>query len=168
MRHLTLSVVIAFAVFFTAFGASAQGRWQAEWPTQWQGHCLTVAPTAVSAALESRVLVVEGKVASKGTPALGAHVSRIERERVQAARPLSGRSQAPTLCLDPHQAGCHAEMPDTPEHHGSILASCDAASATSFFQGVPPPQSVALCTGGEYLGGPREGFASASWRPPSA
>ncbi len=159
MRSLSLSVLAALAVFFTAFGAHAQGM----------GHCLNRPMVPVSESVFSRELAHEAKTPAKDSSWMASRM--VESLRVHAelfgARSVPGQSRAPVVCVDPNTPGCQIESPDTPHSHGFGALAWDAARAQPIFEGIPPADCAA-CEETPYLSGPRDGYAPSSWRPPSA
>lgn len=159
MRSFTLSVLAAFAVFFTALSAHAQGM----------GRCLNRPMVAMSASTFSRELAGEAKTPAKDSSFMASRMVerlRVARE-VYAAHPMAGQSRAPIVCVDPNTPGCQIEVPDAPHHHTFGALAWDAARAVKLFEGIPPADCTA-CVETPYVAGPRDGHAPSSWRPPSA
>lgn len=159
MRSFSLSVLAALAVFFTAFGAHAQGM----------GHCLNRPMVAVSASNFSRELAREAKTPAKDSSWMASRVAESLRARREllGARSVPGQSRAPVVCVDPNTPGCQIEAPDTPHQHAFGSLAWDAARAQTIFDGIPPADGVA-CEDTPYLSGPCDGHTPSSWRPPSA
>lgn len=159
MRPLTLALFAAFAVFFTAFGASAQGM----------GHCLNRPMVVVSSSTFSRELAHEAKTPAKDSSWMASRVAETLRAHAELQQPRSvpGQSRAPVVCVDPNTPGCQIEAPDTPHRHAFGTLAWDAARAQETFDGIPPADGEA-CAETPYLGVPCDGHSPSSWRPPSA
>lgn len=78
------------------------------------------------------------------------------------------RSQAPTLCSDPRQPGCHIDCPDAPSHHTSPDLHHEPVTLTTSVPEVDPAVREDVAAAAPPRGGPREGSTRSPWRPPSA
>lgn len=154
MRALLLSALFALVAFFATPGVYAQGT----------GHCLTHPLVPLASPAHSQPLAAADKTPAKDSSWMASRI--VAQAGIDRASPT--RSHAPVMCLDPRQPGCQVEMPEAPQRHGSMHMAFDAARAVEGFEGLPPPPEGAPCAGGSYDGGPREGYARPSWRPPAA
>ncbi|MDB4932734.1 MAG: hypothetical protein JWM10_5218 [Myxococcaceae bacterium] len=143
MRPLLLALCAAFAVIFTGGAASAQ---------QVQVRCYGV--------LASHLPIAHDQVTSP---------AKTGKQITAAALPsLPSRSQAPTLCSDPSQPGCHVDRPDSPRHPSSWDLHHEPVELTTHTLDIPPQAVDTFDPAAQFHGGPRAGQARTPWRPPSA
>jgi hypothetical protein len=121
---------------------------------------------AESSSLLSRDLSHEVKTQAKDPTIMATRV--VHEPVLRMRREVPGQSRPLIVCVDPNQAGCQVERGDAPHPKGSFHLMWDAARVSDGFAGFPPPPTVATCTGGVYVGGPRDGVLRGLWRPPSA
>jgi hypothetical protein len=143
MRPLLLALCAAFAVIFTGGLASAQ---------QVQGRCYGV--------LASHVPLANDLVSSR---------PKVDKRTAAALPALPSRSQAPTLCSDPSQPGCHVDRPDAPTRHGGTWdMHHEPIDLVALTLDIPPQAVDTFDPATRIHGGPRAGSARSPWRPPSA
>ena len=81
---------------------------------------------------------------------------------------LPSHSQAPTLCSDPSQPGCHVDHPDAPRHPSSWDLHHEPVDLSTHNLDIPPQAVDTFDPAAQFHGGPRAGQARTPWRPPSA
>jgi hypothetical protein len=81
---------------------------------------------------------------------------------------VPSRSQAPTLCSDPSQPGCHVDRPDAPRHSSSWDLHHEPVDLTTHNLDIPPQAVDTFDPAAQFHGGPRAGRTRVPWRPPSA
>ncbi len=140
MRSLVLALCAAFAVLLTAMPAHAHA------PRRW---CV-------------------GQLASYRHLDRNHATSFVHAEAPVAAPATPLRSQAPTLCSDPHQAGCRIDRPDTPRHHTSSDLHHEPIALNTSVPEVPLRSADDVTTEPLLRGGPRVATTRSPWRPPSA
>ncbi len=127
MRSLVLALCAAFAVLLTAVPAHAQA------PRRW-----------CAGAFASYRHLDRDHATS---------FVRADAPVVAPATPL--RSQAPTLCDDPRQAGCRIDRPDAPRHHTSWDVHHEPVALTSAVPEVQPRPADDVTTEPLLRDGPR-------------
>ncbi len=79
------------------------------------------------------------------------------------------RSQAPRLCTDPNQPGCHVDRPDAPRHRGGGLdLHHEPVVQTAAMPDLAPRPERVTPWSPAPAGDARPACARSPWRPPAA